>query len=153
MPQPKVREADDDVTEDLPRDEGPVDPSVEDAADDDFDAEALPSEREGHTWLGDEGVEGLDVPGEPIDDLEHGAGSALDDDTLAIDDDPLDLDPESTWTDGSEAQDGLFVGALLDDDDAPPSSADDGAEGLPDDVLPASGAPEQRGPGWRRARR
>lgn len=133
MPQPKVREADDDETEDLPRDEGPADAGAE--ADDDFDAEQLAPEHEGHTWLGDDGVEGLDVPGEPIDELE--AGSALDDSTLAIDDDPLELDPESTWTDGSEAEGELFVGALLDDDeDAAPASADDGSEGLPTDEPP-----------------
>lgn|GEM_PF-2469685 len=135
MPQPKV--PDDDVTEDLPRDEGPLEePSVED----DFDADQLAPEQVSpereRSWLGEDGIEGIDVPGEPLDALEgDGEGTLLDDSTLAIDDDPLELDPESSWTDGSEAEGSLFVGELLDDDEGS-ARADDGEEGLIEDDAP-----------------
>ncbi len=146
MPQPKAREADDDTTDDLPRETGPVDEAAsDDATDDDFDAEQLEPEGDSHTWLEDDAVVGIDVPGEPIDALE--GESAMDDATLAIDDDPLDLDPESTWTEDSEAEGALFVGELLEDDDAMAAGADDGAEGLPDETadLPDVAAGEAAG--------
>jgi hypothetical protein len=137
VPQPKAHEVDDDETDDLPRDEGPAGESVE--REDDFDPERLApdppaNEDEGNSWLGEDGVEGIEVPDGAIDVLDEESG--LDDSTLAIDDDPLELDAESTWTDGSEAEGSLFVGELIDGEEAASRSADDGADGLPEDETP-----------------
>lgn len=117
------RPSDDDAPHGLPRSDGAEGEAPS------LDEEDEPGEEgDGDTsWIGEEG--GTDVDGgDEIDTLAE--ESVLDDGTLAIDDDPLELDAETTWTDGSEASDDVDDGEDVGGEDEPSASSDDGSEGF-----------------------
>lgn len=123
-------DASEDEVSGLPQPDGDLEDESETLGLDDDEEDGEP-EREA-SWLDDDEA-ASELETEAVDELE-GEDSAMDDAVLAIDDDPLETDPEARFSEGSEAEGNLDIGDEDIDAEAAPLGVDDGAEGMGDEA-------------------